>query len=612
MMKVIFLDYETYYDPKDYTLSRMTTEEYIRDPRFEALCVSVVHNGKGVAIPQEHLKAFFNGYNWDEVAVCCHHAQFDGLIMSHHFGAKPKFWFDTISMARIVYGPHQRLSLAALLEKHGMEPKTINYQEFAGKRWHQMGDHTRRMLLDGAVHDGIQTEKLFHMMLPMVPKIELQLIDRTIRTFTEPLAEGNLTLLREVCRQEANTKEDMLCALKVSKKDLSSVATFSKLLENEGIEIEYKQSKTIDKKTGQPKQNPAFAKTDGFMQDLLEHEDVRIRTLAEARLEMKSTLNETRSGRILRMTERGALCIYLHHAKTHTLRPAGGDSTNWLNMPRGGDLRKSIRAPEGKKFSIKDYSTFELRLALWVSGQTDKLELVRNGADVYCDFGTGLYGRDITKADEVERYICKQVVLGSQYRQGSPKLHRELNFKHKVSTSLEFCERAVEIYRKEEYPCIGHPKTGVWKQLDDLIPHLANRDTFQWKCFRFQDGRCYAPNGCYMFFENIEWREDAADYKGGSWWFEKRRGLWSRFHGGVFFENLIQFLQRCLAAEAFVRMPKSAPVILWPYDEFVNVIDEDGAEEIHQQLIEIMCTPPDWGLDIPIKVEGTISDCYDK
>lgn len=611
-MKIFCIDFESYYDPKDYTLTKMTTEEYIRDPRFEALCVSVVHGGKGTAIPQEHLKAFFEQYDMSDVGVICHHAQFDGLIMSHHFGVKPAFWFDTISMARIVYGPHQRLSLAALLLLHGMEPKTINYQEFAGKRWHQMGDRTRQMLLDGAVHDSVQTEKLFYMMLPHIPKIELQLIDRTIRTFTEPQAEGDLALIREVCRREVNEKEDMLCALNVTKKDLGNNEIFTKLLENEGIEVEYKESKTIDKKTGKPKQNPAFAKTDGFMQDLAEDDSPRVRALAEARLGIKSTINETRAGRMLRMAERGPLCIYLHHGKTHTLRPAGGDKMNWLNLPRGGDLRRAVKAPEGKLFSIKDYSTFELRLALWVSGQTDKLELVRNGADVYCDFGTGLYGRDITKADEVERYISKQVVLGSQYRQGSAKLHRELNFKHKVSTSLEFCERAVEVYRKEEYPCIGHPKTGVWRQLDDLIPHLANGDSFQWKCFRFQDGRCYAPNGCYMFFQNIEWREDAADYKGGSWWFEKRKGMWVRFHGGIFFENLIQFLQRCLAAEALTSIPRKHSMILFPYDEMVHAVPEDIAEEAHIEMIDIMCTPPTWAPDLPIKVEGTIADRYEK
>ena len=39
-MNIITIDFETYYD-KDYSLSKMTTEEYIRDERFEVIGVSV-------------------------------------------------------------------------------------------------------------------------------------------------------------------------------------------------------------------------------------------------------------------------------------------------------------------------------------------------------------------------------------------------------------------------------------------------------------------------------------------------------------------------------------------------------------------------------------------
>jgi DNA polymerase len=610
-MRIIVLDFETYFDRQTYTLNKMTTEEYIRDPRFEALCVSIVHQGKGVAIQQEHLKPFFANYDWSETAVVAHHAQFDGLILSHHFGIKPKFWFDTISMARIVYGPHQRVSLAALLKLHGMDPKTIDYGEQSGKRWHQMGERTRKMMLDGAVHDSVQTEKLFYMMLPKVPKIELELIDRTVRAFTEPRAVGDLQALRKVCLDEVNKKEDMLSELRVERSDLQSAATFQKLLEAEGVEVEFKYTKTIDKKTGEFRKAPAFAKTDGFMQELLESDFPRIRALAEARLGFKSVLNETRSGRMLRMAERGDMCIYMHHAGTHTLRVTGGDSMNWINLPRGGMIRKSICAPKGYKLSVKDYSGFELRLALKIAGQEDKLQHLANGGDIYCDFGTILYERTITKADEVERYISKQVVLGSQYRQGKTKLHGELNFKHKVPVDEDFCERAVKVYRYEEYPMIGG-KQGVWKQLDKLIPLLATHETFEWKCFTFKYGRCYLPNGCYMFFENLEFRENKHTIGGGSWFFEKKKGRWVNFHGGIFFENLIQFLQRCVAAEAFVKMPRELQVILWPYDEFVNVVPESEAESAHRELIRIMKKEISWLPGLPIAVEGGVYDRYEK
>lgn len=608
-METIVLDFETFFSDQ-YTLSKMTTEEYVRDRQFEALCVSVVKGGKGTTIPQEHLKAFFQSYDFSDTAIVAHHAQFDGLILSHHYGIKPLFWFDTISMARILFGPHQRVGLAALLKKFDMEPKTIDYMEQKGKRWHQMGDRTRKMLMDGALHDSIQTEKLFNMFLRdyEFPLGELELIDRTVRMFTEPQCEGDIEGLRDVCRDEVNRKEEMMHELSVRKEDLSSADKFCALLRAEGVEIEYKYTKTIDKKTGDFKRAPQLAKTDEFMGNLLEDDNPRVRALAEARLGAKSTLNETRSGRMLKMAERGALCMYHHHAGAHTLRPTGGDKMNFVNMPRDGMIRKTIRAPKGKKLSIKDFSQFELRICLKLAGQEDKLKVLADGGDIYSMFATKLYNRLITKADEIERYVGKQVVLGSQYGQGEDKLHRELNFKHKVSVPMEFCSTAVHVYRKEEYPLVA----AMWKEGGKLIPRMANRETFDWKCFHFEDGKCYAPNGSFMFFDHLEWRVNERQMGGGSWFMEKRPGKWGKIYGALLVENLVQFLQRCIAADGLTAMPKEYHIALWPYDEYVHVVPEEIAEEAHNNMLKWMCVPPVWMPDLPIAAEGQVSDRYDK
>jgi hypothetical protein len=37
---IVTIDFETYYD-KEYSLSKMTTEEYIRDDRFEVIGVAI-------------------------------------------------------------------------------------------------------------------------------------------------------------------------------------------------------------------------------------------------------------------------------------------------------------------------------------------------------------------------------------------------------------------------------------------------------------------------------------------------------------------------------------------------------------------------------------------
>jgi hypothetical protein len=44
VMDIVTIDFETYYD-KDYSLSKMTTEQYVRSPLFEVIGVGVKVNG---------------------------------------------------------------------------------------------------------------------------------------------------------------------------------------------------------------------------------------------------------------------------------------------------------------------------------------------------------------------------------------------------------------------------------------------------------------------------------------------------------------------------------------------------------------------------------------
>ena len=52
-MTPIFIDFETFYD-KEYTLKKLTMEEYIRDQRFECIGLSIkVGNTKTQFYPRE-------------------------------------------------------------------------------------------------------------------------------------------------------------------------------------------------------------------------------------------------------------------------------------------------------------------------------------------------------------------------------------------------------------------------------------------------------------------------------------------------------------------------------------------------------------------------------
>ena len=98
--RLVSLDFETYYSD-DYTLSKLSTSEYVRDKRFKAQMLGIkIGNGKTRIIPPKRIKAELAKINWSTHAVLCHNTQFDGFILSHHYGIHPAFLYDTLSMAR--------------------------------------------------------------------------------------------------------------------------------------------------------------------------------------------------------------------------------------------------------------------------------------------------------------------------------------------------------------------------------------------------------------------------------------------------------------------------------------------------------------------------------
>ena len=129
-MQLITLDFETYFST-EYGLGKMTTEEYVRDPRFKVHCAGQKCDGYSTDVLWPgYLEGAqpFAGYQYE--AVLCHHAHFDGLILSHHYGIRPAFWFDTLSMARLVFPHAKSHSLGALAKMLGLEEKTVPYESF--------------------------------------------------------------------------------------------------------------------------------------------------------------------------------------------------------------------------------------------------------------------------------------------------------------------------------------------------------------------------------------------------------------------------------------------------------------------------------------------------
>ena len=85
-MNLLTLDFETYY-AKDFTLSAMTTESYIRDSRFKTHLVGCKLNDKPAFwVPGPQVPQALARVDWANTALLCHHTHFDGAILAWRYG----------------------------------------------------------------------------------------------------------------------------------------------------------------------------------------------------------------------------------------------------------------------------------------------------------------------------------------------------------------------------------------------------------------------------------------------------------------------------------------------------------------------------------------------
>ena len=317
--RIIGIDFESTFS-SEHTLTKMSIEEYVRHPKFEII-------GCGIRDFQTGESRFVRG-NEVEAALAeikgnawvAHHSQFDGFIAHTMYGLHPSFWFDTLSMSRALYQHLPSHSLDKLVAHFNLgTPKTVPYNQFRGKALAEIDGSLFREIGSGCEHDLFLTHQLYELLVPQMPADELELIDETIRLYTEPVLVGDVPLLTDALTEAIIAREHKMHEMGLTDKVLKSDAKFATLLRGCGIEPPTKISATTGREAF------AFAKSDLEFQALLDHEDGHVRDLVEARFAAKTSIHETRAGRLLGMAERGTIPVYLKWYGAHTGRPSGGD-----------------------------------------------------------------------------------------------------------------------------------------------------------------------------------------------------------------------------------------------------------------------------------------------
>ena len=606
---LITLDFESYYD-REFSLSKISTEEYVRSPKFETIGVGIqINNGATQWYPKPQVKAALEAIDWSQALVLCQNVAFDASILKWRYGVDPKGWLDTMGMSRALY-PHEKShSLKAQAERMGVGVKGDEVINALGKRFADFTPDELARYGAYCVNDVDLTRKLFDMYMGQgFPTKELKLIDLTTRMFVDARLQLDVQKLQEHLDEVRRTKAELLASVTGTvegdaKSVLMSNPQFAQALRDLGVEPPMKTSATTGKQTF------AFAKTDEAFKALEEHEDPRVQALVAARLGTKTTIEETRTERFIQMAARGALPVPLRYYGAHSGRWSGQDGINLQNLPsRGanaGKIKRAIVAPEGCVVIDCDSSQIEARTLAWLAGQEDLVQAFRNKQDVYKLMASRIYSKPVEEVTSAERFIGKSSVLGCGYGVGPTKLRLFLKTGGGVDVGELEAKRIVDAYRAASDKIVQ-----LWRNADEALTALANGMGYQVdvrNIVRTEPGKGLTlPNGLYIQYPLL--RKVMVDNK--AQWVYYSKGLPVKVYGGKVVENFTQAIARCIIGEQMLRIATKYKPVLTVHDAIAIIAPKDEADAARAFVEECMSWCPSWAEGLPLACESGMGESY--
>lgn len=638
--RIITVDAETRWSRSDYTLSKMTNEEYVRDPRFKAFGFCFHEYGSDDPITwvsHADLPEYVASIDWSRTAVLAHNAQFDVSILSWRYGVKPAFIFDTLSMGRAVRGVEVGNSLMKLAQDFGLPPKghavhsTDGLQELTPEIEHELAEYCK--------HDVFLCEEIFARLVQGYPAKELRLIDMTLKMYTNAMLVLDREMLIKALSEEGEKREGLLQRLGIEESALASNDKFANVLLAMGVTPPTKISKTTGKAAF------AFAKNDALFQAMLNGEREDVALLCEARLRVKSTTERTRAQRFLDISGRGTLPVPLSYygAATGRWTAAKGSAINMQNLKRGSFLRKAIMAPVGHQLVVGDLSQIEPRVLAWFADYEDMLDIFRSGSDAYAAFGSQMFNiPGLSKESHPDlRQSAKSALLGAGYGLGwasfaaqllvgflgAPPIRYDKAFAKKLGVTSAYIDKFVgwedNVKKLQDIPhtcterellihCVAakkiidiyretaHPVVSFWDMCSSLLEKsLYGGDEVVYKCVTFRKEEIVLPSGMTLKYPNLR-NEYDKETKQRNWVYGEAGVKPTKLYAGKITNNIVQGTARVVMTDGMLRVAKKYPVVGTVHDELLCVVPDDEVEEAIGWVLEQMIAVPSYMPGIPL------------
>jgi DNA polymerase len=645
-MQPVYIDFETYWD-QNHTLSKMSPTEYVMDPKTEIISVAIKVGDypTDVIFGESEIQRHLDALNWsDKMAVGHNMSGFDSMILAWRFGIHPKMWGCTAAMARSKHSktaanvggkPLVGVSLKKLSAEFGIGNKLdLEATNTKGKYLKDFTEEERNLMAAYNIMDTELCASLFKALCKGFPKQELLLIDMTTRMLVEPQFELNTPMVEAALSMERDNKRKALLELardlknysdveldwtdddavvEFVRSELASSARFGALLERLGVPTPMKPSPTNPAKT-----TAALAKTDEAFIKLQEHSHPMVAAAARARLDVKSTILETRLEAFMRAGAacKGKLPVPLKYAGADTTGRWSGEQYNMQNLPRIGNkpkpsdaLRNSLRAPKGHRVVVADLSGIELRVNhyLWKVPSSMQLYASDAEADLYRAFAAARYGIEPHAVTKDQRQLAKVAQLGLGFGAGAATFRKVA----KLMGGLDLSEaesNAIVLSWRDTYAEIAQG----WKDFHAALSHIrqgTEHSIDPWGHCITEKEAVRLPSGRRIHYPGLRQERDAEGK--AEWWYGAGRTK-ARIYAGKGVENLVQALARDVIAEHAVKFRKLTGLspVLMVHDELVYIVHETDAEQSLLELQKIMRGEVSWWPELVTWSEGDIAQTY--
>jgi DNA polymerase len=273
-------------------------------------------------------------------------------------------------------------------------------------------------------------------------------------------------------------------------------------------------------------------------------------------------------------------------------------------------IRTAFIPKPGRKFVVADFSAIEARVLSWLAGEKWRMDVFRDGGDIYCATASRMFHCKVEKHGENGhlRQKGKQAELACGYggSMGALKAFGALESGMKE----EELKPLVDAWREANANIVS-----LWYAVDDAAKRCIKErvaTSAHGINFKYQSGMMFIllPSGRRLSYVKPRIGENQFGGESVTYMGLSVAKKWSRLEtfGGKLVENIVQAISRDLLAYA-MRTLRYTDIVAHVHDEVI--IECDRRVSVDAVCKQMSRTPP-WARGLLLRADGYECDFYQK